>query len=142
MDDLVITPKIVVDDADGALDFYGAVLGAQTRQRFTHGGAVVFAELAVGSSTLQLKEADEHDPAPPTGGGGVVLDLLTPDPDALMARAVEHGAEVVFEVADQPYGARQGRFRDPFGHQWIVGTPVSLDDAAVQSALDGWGEGA
>lgn len=51
---------------------------------------------------------------------------------------MEHGAQLVFEVSDQPYGARQGRFRDPFGHQWIAGTPVGMTDAQVQAALDEW----
>lgn len=142
MSDLAISPKLVVSGADAAIDFYRSVLGAEPLRRFTVGDQVVFAELRLGTSTLQVKDADEHDPAPPEGGGGVVLDLLSPDPDAVMARALDHGGEVVFEVADQPYGARQGRFRDPFGHQWIVGTPITMDEAQVQARLDGMVEGA
>lgn len=136
MSDLTISPKLVVADADRAIDFYSAVLGAEPKSRFVVGDAVVFAALRVGDSILQLKDADEHDPAPVTGGCGVVLDVLTSDPDALMDRAVQHGAEVIFAVDDMPYGPRQGRFRDPFGHQWIVGTPITLTDEEVQSALD------
>lgn len=136
MSDLSISPKLVVSDADRAIAFYAAVLGADPRSRFVVGESVVFAALQVGDSVLQLKDADEHDPAPATGGSGVILDILTPDPDALMARALEHGAEVVFDVAEMPYGPRQGRFRDPFGHQWIIGTPITLTDEEVQYALD------
>lgn len=136
MSDLSTSPKLVVEGADRAIEHYAAVLGAEVLRRFTFDGSVVFAELRVGGSTIQLKDADDTDPAPPAGGGGVVLDVLTPDPDALMARALEHGAEVVFEVADQPYGARQGRFRDPFGHQWIVGTPIATADDEIQATLD------
>lgn len=136
MSDLSISPKLVVQGADRAIEFYVAVLGAVPETRFAVGDAVVFAQLRVGDSVVQLKDADATDPAPPAGGGGVVLDILTPDPDGVMARAVEQGAEVVFEVNDMPYGPRQGRFRDPFGHQWIVGTPVDLSDEEVQRALD------
>jgi uncharacterized glyoxalase superfamily protein PhnB len=139
MSQVTVSPKLVVDGADRALDFYAAVLGAVPRARFTAGAAVVFAELAVGGSTVQLKDADEHDPAPPAGGGGVVLDVVCADPDAVMERALQHGAQVVFAVADQPYGPRQGRFRDPFGHQWIVGTPLTWSDDEVQRGLDGGG---
>ena len=33
---------------------------------------------------------------------------------------VSAGAEVVFGIADQFYGRREGRLRDPFGHLWII----------------------
>jgi uncharacterized glyoxalase superfamily protein PhnB len=54
----------------------------------------------------------------------VLLTVVTDDPDDLARRMVAAGGETVFEVADQYYGARQGRVRDPFGHEWIIGTPV------------------
>ncbi|MBO0812222.1 MAG: hypothetical protein J2P23_09280 [Microlunatus sp.] len=28
------------------------------------------------------------------------------------------------QIADQPYGMRQGRIVDPFGHHWVVGGPL------------------
>jgi uncharacterized glyoxalase superfamily protein PhnB len=43
----------------------------------------------------------------------------------------------VHGVADQPYGLRQGRLADPFGHHWLIGRP--LDDASGDWA---WGAGA
>ena len=141
MSDLSISPKLVVEDADRAVDFYVSVLGAVPGSRFVAGGAVVFAQLRVGDSVVQLKDADDTDPSPPAGGGGVVLDILTLDPDEVMARAVEHGAEVVSEVDDMPYCPRQGHFRDPFGHQWIVGTPITLSDEEVQRSLDDFAGG-
>lgn len=137
-----VRPKLVVAGADDALAFYAAVLGARTLTRFTMGEAVVLAEMELpGGDTVQVKDADEHDPAPRERAAGVVLDVLCDDPDGLMTLAVQHGARPVFEVADQPYGARQGRFRDPFGHEWIVGTPVSMSDREVQAALDAWAGG-
>ncbi|WP_151525817.1 VOC family protein [Serinicoccus kebangsaanensis] len=139
MSELRVSPKLVVDGADRAIAFYRSVLGASLATRHVMGEQVVFAALDLpGGSVLQVKDPDDVDPAPPAGGGGVILDILTDDPDGVMAAAVEAGAEVVFEVDDQPYGSRQGRFRDPFGHQWIVGTPVTMDDAEVQAALDDW----
>lgn len=139
---LQLRPKLAVEDADAAITFYQQVLQAQLRARYTAGDAVVFAELALpDGGVLLLKDADEHDPAPPPGGGGVILDIECPDPDAVAQAAVAHGAQIVFEVADQPYGARQGRFRDPFGHQWIVGTPLTTPPDQVQAVMDRLADG-
>jgi PhnB protein len=42
------------------------------------------------------------------------------DVDAAWERAVAAGAEVIYPLADQFYGERGGRLRDPFGHQWML----------------------
>lgn len=139
---LQLRPKLAVEDADAAIAFYQEVLQAQLRARFTAGDVVVFAELELpGGGVLLLKDADQYDPGPPPGGGGVILDIECPDPDAVAQAALAHGAEMVFEIADQPYGARQGRFRDPFGHQWIVGTPLAMEPEEVQAAMDRLADG-
>ncbi|QFG67559.1 hypothetical protein FY030_01400 [Ornithinimicrobium pratense] len=70
----------------------------------------------------------------------MLLDIECEDPDAVAEAAVSRGARMVFEVTDQPYGARQGRFLDPFGHQWIVGSPLTLDPEEVQAVMDRWTE--
>ena len=44
--------------------------------------------------------------------------------DAVAERAIAAGAKEVFPIADQPYGLRQGRVEDPFGHHWLIGTPL------------------
>lgn len=139
MSELRVRPKLVVDGADRAIAFYREVLGARLETRFTLGESVVFAELSLPSGDiLQVKDADDVDPSPAAGGTGVIIDVLCDDPDALVQDAVQRGAEVVFGVDDQPYGSRQGRIRDPFGHQWIVGTALSKSEAEVQAALDAW----
>jgi PhnB protein len=84
-----------------------------------------------------VKEEDEADPAPTTlGRPGVLLDVVTDDPDELAGIAQDNGAAVVFPVADQPYGARGGRIRDPFGHEWLLQTPLSMTPEQVQHALN------
>ncbi len=46
------------------------------------------------------------------------------DVDALFARAVAAGAEVVIELADQFWGDRYARLRDPFGHEWSLASRI------------------
>ena len=41
-----------------------------------------------------------------------------------MKRAVESGARVTMEVADQFWGDRFGTIADPFGHVWSIATHV------------------
>ena len=42
------------------------------------------------------------------------------DVDRVWQRAVAAGAEVIYPLADQFYGERGGRLRDPFGQQWML----------------------
>ena len=49
---------------------------------------------------------------------------MVPDVDAAFARAVEAGATVTMELADQFWGDRYGSIRDPFGHSWSLATHV------------------
>lgn len=46
------------------------------------------------------------------------------DVDAAFARAVAAGAEVVVPLTNQFYGHRDGRLRDPFGHEWLLSQKV------------------
>jgi PhnB protein len=97
--------------------------------RNTYPDGRIVAELAVGGARFRVAdEAPEAANLSPLALGGttVRINLLVPDPDALAARAVAGGATEIAPVADQPYGLRQGRLADPFGHHWLVGRP--LDD--------------
>ena len=72
---------------------------------------------------------DENPPAlnlspESLGGTSVRINLMVDDPDACAAQAIAAGATEVFPVADQPYGLRQGRVADPFGHHWLIGAPL------------------
>jgi PhnB protein len=58
-------------------------------------------------------------------GTSVRMNLIVDDPDEVAARALAAGATEVFPVDDQRYGLRQGRVADPFGHHWLIGTPLS-----------------
>jgi PhnB protein len=124
-----ITPVLTVRGAAEAVAFYRRAFGAEEVHRNTYPDGRIVAELAVDGARFRVAdEAPEAANLSPQALGGttVRINLLVPDPDALAARAVAGGATEVAPVADHPYGLRQGRLADPFGHHWLVGRP--LDD--------------
>jgi uncharacterized glyoxalase superfamily protein PhnB len=68
----------------------------------------------------------EGDAANPSklGGTSVLLHRYVVDVDAAVDRAVEAGATLVREPADQFYGDRAAVVADPFGHQWSLHTHI------------------
>jgi PhnB protein len=50
--------------------------------------------------------------------------MYVEDVDAVVKKAVDAGASVTLEVADQFWGDRFGSVSDPFGHTWSIATHV------------------
>ncbi len=123
---MVMRPRLVVADAAKAIEFYVRALGAtEVGQRYTMNGTIVHAELRLGDLSFSLKEADGGDRAPaPDAGPSVLFGLDTDDADGTYRRLLDAGATVVFPLADQDYGLRQGRVADPFGHLWIISQAI------------------
>lgn len=122
-----VTPRLVVRDGARAIEFYRAAFSAEeVGQRFIDpSGAVIHAEVRVGNSVVMITdEAGDGAPAqaPPSLNGAVTAIMATywADVDAAWDQAVAAGAEVVYPLADQFYGERGGRLRDPFGQQWML----------------------
>lgn len=75
------------------------------------------------------------------GGTPVTLHLEVDDSDAVMKQAAAAGAKVTMPVAEMFWGARFGKLRDPFGHDWSISTQThepTEDDmaAAVKQFFD------
>ena len=124
-----ITPVLTVRSTAAAVEFYEAAFGAIEISRVEASDGQLVVDLAIGQARFRV--VDEAPKAfnlsPETlGGTSVRLNLLVEDPDATAAQAVAAGAVEVFPIADQPYGLRQGRFADPFGHHWLIGKPLPL----------------
>lgn len=129
-----VTAYLVVGGAAAAIDFYVAAFGAVERHRLVgDDGRIGHAEIVIGDTLLSL--ADEHpeyDSVGPLARGGtsVHFTVVVDDVDTVFARALRLGATELRPVADQFYGRRQGTLRDPWGHQWGIGTPLpGFDDA-------------
>ncbi len=121
-----VTAHLVVDDGNGAIDFYKQTFGAKEVARLAlPDGKIAHAELKIGDSLIMVTDEfpdwGNHSPKS-LGGTPVHMHLYVEDVDSLAERAVAAGAEVLIPIADQFYGDRAGRLRDPYGHVWIVAT--------------------
>ena len=123
-----VTPYLAVDDAAGAIEYYTRVFGAKERVRMdAPGGKIGHAELEMGDSLVMLADAfPQSTTRPPRelGGTSVSVFMYVEDVDAVVKRAVDAGATVTMEVADQFWGDRLGTVSDPFGHVWSIATHV------------------
>lgn len=119
-----LLPKLLVSDADAAITYYARALDAQVQLRVADDhGIVNHAELTLDSVAFALAQSVEewgwNDPRS-LGGSPVLILFTVPDPDATAERMVRHGAEIVIPIDDRPYGKREGRVKDPFGHLWVI----------------------
>jgi PhnB protein len=123
-----VSPYLAVEDAGEAIEYYKNAFGATERGRMeAPGGAIGHAELEIGDSVVMLSDPfPQSSTSPPKklGGTSVSIFLYVEDVDAVVKRAVDAGATVLMEVADQFWGDRFGTVQDPFGHTWSVATHV------------------
>ena len=122
-----ITPLLTVSDAAAAVGYYKRAFGAIEVERHDAGNGRLVVELQVDDEPFAVvdenPEAFNNSPQA-LRGTSVRLALFVDDPDAVFARAIEAGGKELFPMADQPYGLRQGRVEDPFGHHWLVSKPL------------------
>jgi PhnB protein len=123
-----VTPYLIVDGGEAAIDFYTKVFGATERMRMpSPGGRIGHAELELGEGLIML--ADEHPEmeirGPKSiGGTPVTISVYVEDVDSVVDAAAEAGATITRPVENQFYGDRNGQLEDPFGHRWSIATRV------------------
>ncbi|GIF51763.1 hypothetical protein Afe04nite_63020 [Asanoa ferruginea] len=127
----VISVMLIVPDADAAVAWYKAALGAT--ELWNLGGV---AGLEIGGAPFFLHQVNPENPAETSPGqAGVTsarIEMFTDDPDTIIERALAAGATAGSAIEDHvvPWGThRQGGFTDPFGHKWSVGDRSPLDRA-------------
>jgi PhnB protein len=118
---------LTVQGAPDAIAFYARAFGAKERERATTPAGKIVSEMAIDGEIFFVvdENPDAFNLSPTTlGGTSVRINLVVDDVDASTERALAAGATEIFPVADQPYGLRQGRVTDPYGHHWLLGTPL------------------
>lgn len=123
-----VSPYLAVEDAATAIDYYKKAFGATERVRMeAPDGKIGHAELEIGDSIVMLADPSPQASTKPPhelGGTSAGVFLYVEDVDAVVKRAVDAGASVTMEVADQFWGDRFGTVTDPFGHTWSVATHI------------------
>jgi PhnB protein len=125
-----LSPYLTVDDGQAAIDFYQRAFGAELHEKklAPDGKRLIHASLSINGGLLLLSDdfpefSGGRARTPRAfGGSAVTLHLDLPDVDSAFQRAVAAGATVTMPLADQFWGDRYGKLRDPFGHEWSLAT--------------------
>lgn len=126
-----LSPHLVVDDANAAIDFYVKAFGAVEVGRIPGPeGKLIHGAVQIDGATVMLADdfpemsGGKSMTPKALGGTPVTVHLTVTDVETRFQQAVDAGATVVMPLADQFWGDRYGMVRDPFGHQWSLGQPV------------------
>jgi PhnB protein len=120
-----VTPYLIVEGAERAIEWYCDVFGAVEVTRMTGGaGRIAHAELRIGDSAIFLGEEHPHLEGivgpHRIGGSPVYLDLETDDVAGAFERAVAAGAMPIRPPTDPALPVQSAKVRDPFGHVWLI----------------------
>jgi PhnB protein len=133
-----LTPYLYFESGAKAIDWYKRVFGASERMRMPgdRPDSIGHAELEIGDSVLMLADRAEGSPGK-LGATSVSFVLYVDDVDGAFKKAIGAGATEVQAVEDKFYGDRMGTLRDPFGHEWSIGThieDVSMEEMQRRAA--------
>ena len=116
-------PTLSVRNGVAAVEFYKKAFNAAVSFYLTDPDGGVVAELSIqGVRFIVADESPAHENYSPEtlGGSTIRMGLVVLDPDAVAKQAIVAGAMEIYPVADQDYGYRLGRIKDPFGHHWEI----------------------
>jgi uncharacterized glyoxalase superfamily protein PhnB len=125
-----VVPEIVYEDVERAIAWLGDAFGFSVRwQAGDHR-----AQLWVGDGVVVVRDRPpDLEPAERVPGACSAVLVRVEDAEAALARAIEHGATLVRDVAEYPYGERQCTVADPEGHRW------SFTQTIADVAPEEWG---
>lgn len=122
-----VIPVLTYENVGKASDWLCNAFGFSERLRIgSHRAQLVF-----GDGTVILSE---RHPIPESGMPDDVSHSVhgrVEDVDKHYARALEHGAQIVQQPADYPYGERQYTASDIGGHRWTFSQSIADIDPAT-----------
>jgi uncharacterized glyoxalase superfamily protein PhnB len=124
-----LTSAVCYRDVKKALDWLEKAFGFELAMVITDDkGEIGHSEMRYGDGLIMIGNEWTGDHKSPASIGGkntqTVHVHMSMDIDKHCARAREAGAEILQEPADQFYGDRTYRARDPEGHIWTFGQTV------------------
>jgi len=135
-------PHLIVSDGMAALEFYKEVFGGQEGdvmmepegKRLMHGEIVLDGHKLFLSDEFADKEGVATRTPETLGGTCVRITLQTDHADEVVQRAVARGATVLMPLQDMFWGARYGKIRDPYGHEWGINQQLKEQTEAETDA--------
>ena len=125
-----VIPGMRYKDASAAIDWLCRAFGFSRNLVVPdETGGIAHAQLVLGNGMIMLGSAkDESDYdnlvklPKDVGANTQAVYIVIDEIDEHYRNAVEAGAEVVYEIADQDYGGRLYSALDPEGHLWNFGS--------------------
>lgn len=125
-----VMPCMRYRDAPAAIDWLCTTLGFERNLVVPNDdGTIAHAQLSYGNGMVMLGSIFDTEygrlmKQPAEIGLSVTqsIYLVVNDADAVHARAVRAGAQILMELRDEDYGGRGFTLRDPEGHVWSIGT--------------------
>lgn len=120
----VFAPQLYIQRGVRNIDFYTNGLGAIELRRFSNDdGTIHVSELSINGAVFHLHEQTSKvgvSSPESCNGTTTLIGLFVSDVDAFINRAIAAGAIEISPAQDYDYGYRQGEFKDPFGHHWLI----------------------
>lgn len=108
-------PYLIINNAPAFIAFTQRVYGAaEIYKAMRDEKTIMHAEIMIGGSTIMFADSTEIYAESPAG-----LFIYVENADETFKKAIDEGATIVAELADQPYG-RSGGVKDPFGNTWWI----------------------
>jgi uncharacterized glyoxalase superfamily protein PhnB len=118
-----IIPVLEYPDVPAAVKWLEEAFGFEVRLRI----GAHRAQLQFGGGAIVVSESNSPDAAP---GSGHSVMVRVETIDAHLSRARPHGAEIVQNLENLPYGERQYTCLDPAGHRWTFSEAIANVDPA------------
>lgn len=115
-----VSPYLIVDGAEGTIDFLVKVLGAVELRRFPDAaGRIMHAEVRIEDTVLMVADGAEGWPPVPSH-----VHVYVDDVDATYRRALEAGATSVQEPVKKEDADKRGGVKDAGGTTWWIATKI------------------
>jgi uncharacterized glyoxalase superfamily protein PhnB len=125
-----VIPVLVYPDVRAAVAWLGDAFGFEERVRI---GEDHRAQLRFGDGAVIVADVGHERRAPRPDEGAHAVMVRVEDARAHCERARAHGARIVTEPTDFPYGERQYHAEDLAGHRW------TFSETLADIAPEEWG---
>jgi len=121
-----VTPYLLYEDGEAAIDFLTRAFGFREVDRASGAAGGVHAELQIApdGGRVYLGQPASGFRNPATVGRTSQVSVIVDDVEGHFMRAQAAGARIIEELNDLPFGHRRYGCADPQGHEWYFAQPI------------------